>query len=303
MSENISAVETEAAPAERTSGAPSGSLWSDARRQLLRSPVFVVALIVVLVVISWAAFPSLWTNTSPERCVLMENRQPPGDGHIFGTTVLGCDMYTHVIYGARPSIVIAVLVTGATALVGGTLGILSGYFGGWLDTIISRFTDIVLGLPFILGALVFLALLQRQNIWSVMFVLIVLGWTSMMRIVRGTVISLRDQDFVEAARAMGAKNSWIIFKHILPNALSPIIVLSTLYVGTYVAAEATLTFLGVGLQPPAISWGILIAEGQGLAVSGLPHLLVFPSAALILTVLSFIMLGDALRDALDPRGR
>jgi ABC-type dipeptide/oligopeptide/nickel transport system permease subunit len=303
MSENISAVASDSAPAEQGGAGASGSLWSDARKQLLRSPIFVVALIVVLVVISWAAFPSLWTNTSPEKCVLMENRQPPGDGHIFGTTVLGCDMYTHVIYGARPSIVIAVLVTGATALIGGSLGIISGFFGGWLDTTISRFTDIVLGLPFILGALVFLALLQQQNIWSVMFVLIVLGWTSMMRIVRGTVISLRDQDFVEASRAMGATNSWIIFKHILPNALSPIIVLSTLYVGTYVAAEATLTFLGVGLQPPAISWGILIAEGQGLAVSGLPHLLVFPSAALILTVLSFIMLGDALRDALDPRGR
>jgi oligopeptide transport system permease protein len=303
MSENVSAVAADSAPAEEKSGAPTGSLWSDARKQLLRSPVFVVSLLIVIVVISWAAFPSLWTNTSPERCVLMENRQPPGDGHIFGTTVLGCDMYTHVIYGARPSIVIAVLVTGATALLGGSMGIISGYFGGWTDTIISRFTDIVLGLPFILGALVFLALLQRQNIWTVMFVLIVLGWTSMMRIVRGTVIALRDQDFVEAARAMGAKNSWIIFKHILPNALSPIIVLSTLYVGTYVAAEATLTFLGVGLQPPAISWGILIAEGQGLAVSGLPHLLVFPSVALILTVLSFIMLGDALRDALDPRGR
>ncbi|HET6563419.1 MAG TPA: ABC transporter permease [Marmoricola sp.] len=302
MSDNVSTVELEDASAQ-DKGAATGSLWSDARKQLFRSPVFVVALLIVLVVISWAAFPSLWTNTSPEHCVLMENRQPPGNGHIFGTTVLGCDMYTHVIYGARPSIVIAVLVTGATALVGGGLGILSGYYGGWTDTIISRLTDVVLGLPFILGALVFLALLQQQNIWTVMFVLIVLGWTSMMRIVRGTVIALRDQDFVEAARAMGAKNSWIIFKHILPNALSPIIVLSTLYVGTYVAAEATLTFLGVGLQPPAISWGILIAEGQGLAVSGLPHLLVFPSVALILTVLSFIMLGDSLRDALDPRGR
>ena len=302
MSENISAVSADSAPAEERGGESTGSLWSDARRQLLRSPIFVVALIVVLVVISWAAFPSLWTNTSPERCVLMENRQPPGDGHIFGTTVLGCDMYTHVIYGARPSIVIAVLVTGATALVGGTLGILSGYFGGWLDTIISRFTDIVLGLPFILGALVFLALLQRQNIWSVMFVLIVLGWTSMMRIVRGTVISLRDQDFVEAARAMGAKNSWIIFKHILPNALSPIIVLSTLYVGTYVAAEATLTFLGVGLQRPAISWGLQINEGQNLLRTA-PHIVLFPSGVLTLTVMAFILMGDALRDALDPRQR
>jgi peptide/nickel transport system permease protein/oligopeptide transport system permease protein len=212
-------------------------------------------------------------------------------------------MYTHVIYGARPSIIIAVMVTAATALIGTTLGIVSGFYGGVTDTLISRFTDIMLGIPTIVGALVFLALLATQNIWSVMFVLIVLSWTSMTRIVRGTVISLRDQDFVEASRAMGAKNSWIIFKHILPNTLSPIIVLSTLYVGIFVTAESTLTFLGVGLQAPAISWGILIAEGQGLAVAGFPHLLIFPCAALIVTVLSFIMMGDALRDALDPRGR
>jgi ABC-type dipeptide/oligopeptide/nickel transport system permease subunit len=302
MSDNTSMMTTEA-PGEGAAQASSGNLWSDARKRLLRSPIFVISAFIVVVVVSWAAFPSLWTNTSPETCVLMENRQPPGDGHIFGTTVLGCDMYTHVIYGARPSIIIAVVVTAVVALIGATLGIVSGFYGGLTDTLISRFTDIILGLPTIVGALVFLALLQRQNIWTVMFVLIVLSWTSMTRIVRGTVIALRDQDFVEASRAMGAPNSWIIFKHILPNTLSPIIVLSTLYVGIFVTAESTLTFLGVGLQPPAISWGVLIAEGQGLAVSGLPHLLIFPCVALIVTVLSFIMMGDALRDALDPRGR
>jgi peptide/nickel transport system permease protein/oligopeptide transport system permease protein len=302
MSDNVSMLD-QPETSEATASGSSGNLWSDARKQLFKNPVFLVSLFIVLVVVSWAVVPSLWTNTSPDTCVLTENRQPPGDGHIFGTTVLGCDMYTHVIYGARPSIIIAVVVTAATALIGTALGIISGFYGGLTDTLISRFTDIILGLPTIVGALVFLALLQRQNIWTVMFVLIVLSWTSMTRIVRGTVIALRDQDFVEASRAMGATNSWIIFKHILPNTLSPIIVLSTLYVGIFVTAESTLTFLGVGLQPPAISWGILIAEGQGLAVSGLPHLLIFPCAALIITVLSFIMMGDALRDALDPRGR
>jgi peptide/nickel transport system permease protein/oligopeptide transport system permease protein len=281
----------------------SGSLWTDAWAALRRNPVFWLSVVIVCVVVSWAAFPGLWTTTDPTTCVLTENKTPPSDKHIFGTTVLGCDMYTHVIYGARPSIVIAVVVTVATAVIGSTLGVLAGFFGGWLDTVISRFTDIIMGLPFLLGALVFLALLQKQSIWTVAFVLIALGWTAMVRIVRGTVISLRDRDFVEASRAMGATNWWIIRRHIMPNALSPIIVLSTLYVGTYVAAESTLTFLGVGLKAPAISWGILIADGEGLAVSGLPHLLIFPSAALILTVLSFVLLGDVLRDALDPRGR
>jgi ABC-type dipeptide/oligopeptide/nickel transport system permease subunit len=295
-------------------------LWSDARRDLMRNPVFVISAFIVLVVISWAVAPGLWTSLGEkEGCDIGVNRQPPTwfpgalppgvsaddieKGHIFGTTTQGCDMYSEIIHGARPSIVVAVLVTGLTALVGTTLGILSGYFGGWIDTIISRITDVVLGLPFLLGALVFLALLRAQNIWSVTVVLVVLGWTQMSRIVRGSVLALRDQDFVDAARAMGSTDSRIILKHILPNSLAPIIVLSTLYVGSFVAAEATLTFLGVGLKAPEVSWGITIANGQNLAVAGFPHLLVFPCIALILTVLSFIMMGDALRDALDPKGR
>ena len=296
-------VATETVSPDGAGAEAGGSLWRDAWRELRRSPVFIITSLVVLVVISWAAFPGLWTTIDKDACALGEVRQKPGDGHVFGTTILGCDMYTHVIYGARPSIVVAVIVTLATALIGGTLGVVSGYFGGWVDTLISRLTDIILGLPFILGALVFLALLQARNIWTVSAVLIVLGWTSMTRIVRGTVISLRNQDFIEAARAMGASDLWIIRKHILPNALAPIIVLSTLYVGTYVSAESTLTYLGVGLQPPAISWGLLISDGQSLATGGFPHLLIFPCAALIITVLSFILLGDVLRDALDPRGR
>jgi ABC-type dipeptide/oligopeptide/nickel transport system permease subunit len=299
MSDSVNILEQETS----TETGAGGSLWSDAWMTLRRNPVFWLSVVIVLVVVSWAAFPGLWTSTEPTKCVLTDNRMPPSDKYPFGTTVLGCDMYTHIIYGARPSIVIAVLVTVATAVIGGVLGTLAGFYGGWVDTAISRFTDVILGLPFLLGALVFLALLQSQSIWTVAIVLIVLGWTTMTRIVRGTVISLRDRDFVEAARAMGATDWWIIRKHILPNTVSPMIVLSTLYVGTYVSAEATLTFLGVGLKPPAISWGILIADGEGLAVSGLPHLLVFPSIALILTVLSFILLGDVLRDALDPRGR
>ena len=303
MSNTVATQEVENAPVTGEGKSGEGSLWADAWRQLRKSPVFIVSTLVVLVVVSMAAFPTLWTNTSPDTCILTNARKGPSSGHIFGSTTLGCDMYTHIIYGARPSIVIAVVVTILTALIGGVLGILSGFYGGWVDTLISRFTDIILGLPFLLGALVFLALLQQQNKKSVTIVLVALGWTSMTRIVRGTVISLRDQDFVEASRALGATNLWLIRKHILPNALSPIIVLSTLYVGTYVSAEATLTFLGVGLQPPAISWGILVAQGEGLAVSGYPHLLIFPCAALIITVLSFILLGDVLRDALDPRGR
>ncbi len=281
----------------------SASLWADAWRELYHNPIFLLSAVMVLVVLTMAAFPSLWTDADPEKCVLLENNQGPSDAHIFGTTVQGCDMYAHVIYGARPSIIIAVIVTAASVLIGAAMGIAAGYYGGWTDTILSRITDVFLGLPFILGALVFLALLGEQNIWTVTIVLIILGWSGITRIMRGAVISAKSQDYVEAARALGASNISIIMRHIIPNSMAPVIVLATLYLGTFVSAESTLTFLGVGLQLPEISWGITIAEGQLLAVGGFPHLLIYPCAALIVTVLSFVLLGDALRDALDPRGR
>lgn len=283
----------------------SGSLWADAWRELYRNPVFIISSLMVLVVISWAVVPQLWTSsgTGGGRCELIENNAGPSSDHIFGTTTQGCDMYAHVINGARPSIIIAVVVTLVSTFIGAALGIVAGFYGGWVDTVLSRITDIFLGLPFILGALVFLALLGSQNIWTVSLILIVLSWPPIMRIMRGSVIAVKELDYVEAARALGASNPSIIVRHIVPNAIAPVIVVATLYLGGFVSAEATLTFLGVGLQIPEISWGITIAQGQDLAVAGFPHLLVFPCAALILTVLAFILLGDALRDALDPRGR
>jgi peptide/nickel transport system permease protein/oligopeptide transport system permease protein len=282
----------------------SASLWADAWRELYRNPIFILSFLMVLAVVSMALFPTLWTDADPERCLLVNGFDPPSDKHVFGTTVQGCDMYAHVIYGARPSIIIAIFVTAAATLIGAVTGIIAGYYGGVVDTIVSRITDIFLGLPFILGALVFLALLAgEQNIWTVSLVLIVLSWPSITRIMRGSVIAVKSLDYVEAARALGASGPSIIMRHIVPNAIAPVIVLATLYLGGFVSAEATLTFLGVGLQIPEISWGITIAEGQLIAIGGYPHLLIFPCAAVIITVLSFILMGDALRDALDPKGR
>ncbi|CAN5812970.1 ABC transporter permease [soil metagenome] len=282
----------------------SASLWADARRELVHNPVFVISTLLVLLIMSVAAFPTLFTSTDPTFCELAQAYEPPSDAHIFGTTVQGCDMYAHVIYGARPSIIIAVFVTAATTVIGVLTGLVAGYYGGFTDTIISRVTDIFLGLPFLLGAVVFLALLPDQNIWTVGIVLVALSWTSFTRITRGSVIAAKSQDYVEAARALGASSPSIIRRHILPNSMAPIIVLATLNLGLFVSAEATLTFLGVGLQIPDISWGITVSEGQLIAVGGgLPHLLIFPCAAVIITVMSFILMGDALRDALDPKGR
>lgn len=280
----------------------SASLWADARRQLVRDPVFMLAFFYILVVSSMAAFPGLWTSQDPRDCSTDRSRIPPSWDHPFGFNTLGCDYYSHAIHGAFPSMVIAIMATGAIVLVGGVLGLLAGYYGGWVDTIISRIMDIFFSLPFLLGAIVFLTVIKRQNIWTITLVLFLLAWPTIARIIRGSVISSKDLDYVQAARAVGAGNGRLMFRHILPNAVAPMLVYATIVLGSFVAAEATLTFLGVGLQPPAQSWGIMISDHQVYFLED-PWLLLFPCGLLVGTVLSFILMGDALRDALDPKFR
>lgn len=282
----------------------SRSLWADAGRDLIRNPVFVISALVVLVISSMAAFRGLWTGVDPHICDLAaHSKEGPSLAHPFGFTVQGCDMYAQVIYGARPSIVIAVLCTLGTALIGTVLGTLAAFYGRLVDTLLSRLTDIVFGLPFLLGALIFLSLIDVRSIWTITAVITLLAWPPMVRLMRGSTLATQNADFVMAAKAVGASNARIIRRHILPNAIAPVIVYSTIALGGFVSAEATLTYLGVGLRAPTISWGVLIADGDSWALAGDPHLLLFPCAFLIITVLSFILLGDAVRDALDPKLR
>jgi ABC-type dipeptide/oligopeptide/nickel transport system permease subunit len=280
----------------------NASLWADARRQLVRDPVFVVAAVYLLIVGSMAAFPRLWTSQDPRDCVVSRTRTPPSWDHPFGFDQLGCDYYSHAVYGARPSLLIALFATTGIVLIGGTLGLLSGYFGGWTDAIISRIMDIFFSLPFLLGAIVFLTVIRRQNVWTIAAVLILLGWTTIARIIRGSVISSKGLDYVHAAKAMGASNGRLMTRHILPNAIAPMVVYATIALGSFVAAEATLTYLGVGLQAPAQSWGIMINAHQVYFLED-SWLLLFPCGLLVGTVLSFILMGDALRYALDPKLR
>jgi ABC-type dipeptide/oligopeptide/nickel transport system permease subunit len=301
--------------AARTGHQPGGakkernaSLWADAWRDLSNKPTFWISTILVLLVVSMAVWPSLWTSVDPNACDVNNSKGRPSADHIFGFNDRGCDFYSTTIYGARASIKVALLATIGTTVFGGLLGILAAYYGGWADAIISRLTDVVLGLPFLLGAIVLLSLLRSQftdsdaQEWALIAVLITLGWTSVVRIMRASVMSTKNMDYVQAARALGASDFRLIARHILPNAIAPVIVIATIALGSYVAAEATLTYLGVGLQAPSVSWGISINDGQN-RVSDYPHLLLFPCGFLVATVLSFIMLGDALRDALDPKLR
>lgn len=298
------AVGAEAGAAAASGGAlvHQASLWGDAWRQLRRNPVFLVSVALIAVLAVMAVFPSLFTRADPTACHLSRSVQTPSREHIFGFDIQGCDYYARVIHGARVSMQIGIATVLGAGTIAVVLGSLAGYYGRWLDALISRIADIWFGLPTLLAALVFLAVLGRRGLFQVTLVLALFGWPTMLRLMRSSVIETRDQDYVQAAKALGATDRRIIFRHILPNAVAPVIVYGTIFVGIVIAAEATLTYLGVGLGLPNISWGLMLNDAQN-RVRNSPHLLLFPGVFLSVTVLAFIMLGDALRDALDPRGR
>lgn len=290
-------------PAAGEGGGKPRSLTGDAWRDLRRNPVFIIAGIFVLLVLSMAVVPQLWTHVNPTSCDLKFSRGGTQPGHPFGFDAQGCDMYAQVIYGARNSISIGLLVTAASMVIAVLLGTLSGFYGGWVDAIIQRITDIFLAIPLILGGILVLSRLGIYNIWTVSGALVLWGgWTTQTRVMRGAVLAVKNSDYVQAARALGASDARIMFRHIMPNAIASVLVLATLLIGVIIGAEAALTFLGVGLQYPSISWGVQLSQARTYFISS-PHLMVYPAAFLTVTVLAFIMIGDAVRDAFDPKLR
>lgn len=283
------------------------SLREDAWQDLRRNWVFWFSSILILIFAAMAIAPGLFTNTDPRDFVLAEARSAPSSDNWFGRDVQGYDLYARCIYGARASILVGIFATVGTALIGGFFGLLSGYAQGFTDALVSRFADIFFALPLILGAIIILTSLPDPNsyfmvIFQVVLVFWVLGWPSIFRLMRASVLQVAPNDYVQAARALGASPLRVVRSHILPNALGPVIVVSTINLGVYIAAEASLSFLGIGLKPPTVSWGVMI-DASLSAMRSAPHVLLFPAAFLSLTVLAFIMLGDAIRDALDPKSR
>jgi oligopeptide transport system permease protein len=279
---------------------PPAGLWGDVRRRLRRSPQFRVGATVIAVLTMMAIAPGLFTRTDPRACDLARSRRGPSAQAWFGYDVQGCDYYANVVHGARVSISIGLLVVGGSLVIAVLLGALAGYLGGWVDTLVARLADIVYGLPLILGAIVILYRFPQRTVWVVAAALLALSWMTPMRLLRSSVVAIRDADYVLAARALGASDRRIVTRHILPNALAPLLSYATISVGVVIGAEATLSFLGVGLQQPSISWGLMISTAQDHLRTSL-HLLLFPGAFLTLTVLAFIIVGNALRDALDPK--
>ncbi|MEU3857755.1 ABC transporter permease [Streptomyces sp. NPDC028722] len=304
---------SEAVTLERAPGGPGGpdgtgppgrprSLWSDAWRDLRRNPVFLLSTLVIVFLVVISVWPSAITSGNPLTCDLAKAQEGAQPGHPFGYDGQGCDVYTRTVYGARTSVTVGVCATLGVSLFGSVLGGLAGYFGGRWDAVLSRITDVFFAIPVVLGGLVLLSVVTSNTVWPVIGFMVLLGWPQISRIARGSVITARHHDYVQAARALGASDSRILLRHIAPNAVAPVIVVATIALGTYIALEATLSYLGVGLKPPSVSWGIDISAASPY-IRNAPHALLWPSGALAVTVLAFIMLGDAVRDALDPKLR
>ncbi|MEU8954295.1 ABC transporter permease [Streptomyces sp. NPDC048518] len=298
------------APADLATPAPGKprSLAGDAWRDLRRNPFFVVSGLLILLVIAVSLWPGLFTGADPTKGDLRNHfLQKPSYSHLFQDDWFGYDrqgrsIYARVMYGARNSVTVGVCVTLAVTVIGSVFGMLAGYFGGFWDAVISRLTDVFFGIPFLLGTMVVLNSVTDRSVWTVVGALTLLGWTQITRVMRGAVITTKQSDYVVAAKALGAGTRRILFRHILPNAAAPVIVVATIALGGYITAEATLSFLGMGLSDDAISWGSDISDASK-ELRNNPYTLFFPAGMLSLTVLAFIMLGDAVRDALDPKLR
>ena len=284
-------------------GAPS-SMWGEAWKRLRRRPLFWFAATIIFFAITISLFPSLFTSQDPRYCVLSRSLGAPELwSHPFGFDKQGCDIYSRVIYGARASVSVGVLTTIAVVIIGGTIGAIAGYIGGWIDSLLSRITDVFFAIPLLLAAIVFMQMFKEsRSIAMVVVVLSTFAWTSIARITRGSVMSAKNEEFVTAARATGASRGRILMSHIIPNSMAPIIVYATVALGTFIVSEASLSFMGIGLPTTVVSWGADISTAKD-QLSDAPMVLFYPATALALTVLSFIMMGDAVREALDPKAR
>ena len=284
------------------------SATADAWRELRRKPLFWLAVLITVLVVVMASFPSLFTPADPADCALSRRLAGPSGPALFGFDVQGCDVFAKAVYGTKNSVLIGGLAALLAGVIAVALGVTAGYFGRWWDALVSRVVDIVLGLPLLLAGIVFMKRVsnsgggQTARITALILVLGMLGWTTAARVIRSSVITAKQQDYVAAARMLGAGHGRIMPRHILPNAIAPFIVIITMALGSFIAAEATLSFLGVGLIPPSQSWGVDIAEARNyMRENFLP--LAVPSAFLALTVLAFIVLGDTIREAFDPKLR
>ncbi|HWI41307.1 MAG TPA: ABC transporter permease [Verrucomicrobiae bacterium] len=255
--------------------------------------------IIVLLLFALSLLAPLITPYHPDAIDPYHVLLPPGAAHWFGTDELGRDVFTRVIFGARVSLKVGFVAVGISVAIGTVIGLVSGYYGGWTDSVLMRLVDIMFCFPTFFLILAVIAMLE-PSIWYIMAIIGLTGWMGVARMVRAEVLSLREREFVLAARALGASDLRIIFLHILPNALSPVLVAATLGVGGAILTESALSFLGIGVQPPTPSWGNILTAGKDY-IEFAWWLSFFPGLAILVTVLAYNLLGEGIRDALDPR--
>lgn len=277
------------------------SLYKDAWKRLKKNKLAMLGLSIVILLILIAIFAPLIAPYNPILRIKEDSSLGPSMNYLFGTDLLGRDIFSRVIYGSRISIEVGVIAVGISVIIGLFFGALSGYFGGISDALIMRIADIFFAFPYILGAIAIMTILG-PGIVNIFIAIGILGWASIARIFRSSILTIKNKEYIEAARAMGASNSRIIMKHIFPNSFAPIIVYATMNVGTAIIVEAALSFLGIGVQPPTPAWGKMLAESLAY-IDTAPWMMFFPGLAILITVLGFILLGDGLRDAFDPKLR
>jgi oligopeptide transport system permease protein len=280
------------------------NLWLDAWRDMRRRPMFWISIVIILVVALVSLFPGMFTPVDPRASSLANSNGAPTAGHPLGFTKQGYDVYARIIYGASTSVSVGLIVIAITFVAGTVMGALAGFFGGMVDTVLSRVGDIFFSIPYILAAVVVMSVMaDYRNPLVIAFAIGGFSWPITARIVRSEILRVKNADFVMAAESLGLSRFATLVRHVLPNALAPAIVVTTLSLSSAIVAEATLSFLGVGLPPGQfISWGNDISAAQ-LSLRTDPMPLIYPSLALTVTVLGFILLGEVVRDALDPKAR
>ncbi|HEY8643156.1 MAG TPA: ABC transporter permease [Candidatus Dormibacteraeota bacterium] len=278
------------------------SMWQDAWRRLRRNRLAIVGMVIVVILILVAILSAFWTPYPVWIQSLGPTYQGPTAKHLFGLDSSGRDILSRLMGGAQVSMIVGVGTATLSSIIGIVLGLLAGFYRGWVDAVVSLLINVFYGLPDLLIVLLIVAVTQQRGLQNIILAISLTAWLGMARLVRGQTLSLREREFVEAARSIGTRDVHLLVRHIFPNALGPIIVQATFVIPAAILFEAFLSYLGFGVKPPTPSWGAMCSEGFR-SLQYAPHIILIPAAALCITLMAFNFMGDGLRDALDPRMR